>query len=106
MTTATMKTVILDVPVASIHGHLPPQHLDVGEHITRRIVPLNDLKQVLSGEALRQYDDTRAHRSASLVYGARGAAIDAKLSHFADGWELFRSVNTGHCDAKTGIEVE
>jgi hypothetical protein len=56
MTTATMKTVILDVPVASIHDDLPPQHLDVGEHIARRIVPLSDLKQALSGEVPNQRD--------------------------------------------------
>jgi len=76
MTTATMKTVILDVPVASIHDDMPPQQLDAGEHIVRRIVPLDELKQVIS------------------VYAEHGAAIDAKLSHFADGWDLFKRLCT------------
>ena len=49
MTTATMKTVILDVPVASIHDDMPRQQLDAGEYIVRRIVPLDELKQVISG---------------------------------------------------------
>lgn len=49
MTTATMKTVILDVPVSSVHDELPKQHLDAGEHIVLRIVPLEDLKRTLTG---------------------------------------------------------
>lgn len=49
-----MKTVILDVPVSSIHDELPQQHLDAGEHIVRRIVPLEDLKRTLNGESFLQ----------------------------------------------------
>lgn len=49
MTTATMKTVILDVPVSSIHDEMPRQNLDEGEHIVRRVVPLDDLYSAIQG---------------------------------------------------------
>lgn len=49
MTTANMKTVILDIEVGSIHDALPKQQLDTGEHIICRVVPFDDLKAVLDG---------------------------------------------------------
>ncbi|KAF8304901.1 hypothetical protein DL93DRAFT_2090020 [Clavulina sp. PMI_390] len=70
MTTATMQTVTLSVSIPSIHAPLPKQQLDDGEHIVRKIVPLGELKAVLA------------------EYARKGAAIDSRLAHFADGWDL------------------
>lgn len=52
MTTATMKTVILDVPVTSVYDEMPLQHLDKGEYILRRIVPLDDLYSTIQGKVV------------------------------------------------------
>lgn len=49
MTTANMKTVVLEVEVNSIHDVLPKQQLDAGEHIVRRVVAFDDLKSILDG---------------------------------------------------------
>lgn len=77
MTTATMKTVILDVPVSSVYDEMPLQHLDKGEYIVRRIVPLDDLYSTIQ------------------EYAAKGCAIDARLSHFAIAWSLSRKIAAG-----------
>ncbi|KAF8293678.1 hypothetical protein DL93DRAFT_2161432 [Clavulina sp. PMI_390] len=72
MTTVTMKTAFLSVPVSSVHAPLPKQRLEEGEHVVRRIVPIEELKSILA------------------EYSKQGAAIDSRLSHFAEGWDLAR----------------
>ncbi|KAF9509166.1 hypothetical protein BS47DRAFT_1373554 [Hydnum rufescens UP504] len=72
MTTANMKLVVLDVEVDSLSDELPFQKLEDGEHIVRRIVELDELNTVLQD------------------YAKRGFAIDARLSHFAMGWDFSR----------------
>jgi len=69
MTTANMKLIIVEAEVNS-SDDLPMQKLDAGEHIVRRIVRLDALNAELN------------------KYAERGFAIDARLSHFAIGWDL------------------
>ncbi|KAH7096208.1 NUDIX hydrolase domain-like protein [Auriculariales sp. MPI-PUGE-AT-0066] len=69
MTNANMKLVVVRVEAESIE-QLPLQHLDEGEFITRRIVALKDLSQELK------------------AYEAKGFAVDARLAHFAAGYDL------------------
>ncbi|KAF8329107.1 uncharacterized protein EI90DRAFT_3125418 [Cantharellus anzutake] len=70
MTTANMKLIVVDVPVRSVKDALPDQKLEASEHIVRRIVPLETLNEELK------------------AYAERGFSVDARLSHFAIGWEL------------------
>lgn len=99
MTTATMQTVILDVPVSSIHDDMPRQNLDEGEHIVRRIVPIDDLNDILRGWFSTFTMHTTATHCGSnylhLDYAAKGCAIDARLSHFALSWNLSQRLTAG-----------
>ncbi|KIO22901.1 hypothetical protein M407DRAFT_244997 [Tulasnella calospora MUT 4182] len=69
MTNANMKLVVVKV-LLDDYPSSPKQQLDDGEHIVRRVVELDSLM-----------DELRA-------YEKRGFVIDARLSHFASGWEL------------------
>jgi len=65
-----MKVIVVNVPVQSVKDALPDQKLQGGEHIVRRVLPLDTLNQELK------------------AYTERGFVVDARLSHFAIGWEL------------------
>jgi len=69
MTNANMKLVILKV-VMSDYPSSPKAKLDEGEHIVKRIVELDRLNDELK------------------AYDARGFTVDARLSHFAMGWDM------------------
>ncbi|KAG8898899.1 hypothetical protein FRB99_007080 [Tulasnella sp. 403] len=69
MTNANMRLVVLKV-LLSDHPSSPKAKLDEGEHIVKRVVELDSLH-----EELRKYDE-------------RGYAVDARLSHFAAGWQM------------------
>ncbi|KAG6861892.1 hypothetical protein C0995_010598 [Termitomyces sp. Mi166 len=66
MTNANMKLVVLSI-VLDDKLELPDQKLDPGEFIVRRIVELSKLSSELKGD---------------------GFVVDARLSHFATGYEL------------------
>ncbi|KAF8507557.1 NUDIX hydrolase domain-like protein [Gautieria morchelliformis] len=72
MTSANMKLVSLRVPVdnADAFENLPKQHLESGEFIVRRVIRLD-----------------RLHRELQ-AYADQGFVVDAKLSHFALGYDL------------------
>jgi len=67
-----MKFVVLDVDLDSLSDELPFQNLEDGEYIVWRVVELDELSAVLQD------------------YAKRGFAIDARLSHFAMGWNFSR----------------
>ncbi|GBE82548.1 NUDIX hydrolase domain-like protein [Sparassis latifolia] len=69
MTTATMKIIIVDVPLPD-KLEIPVQKLDPGEFIDVRVVELPKLVA-----ELRDYE-------------AKGYVVDARLAHFAHGYEL------------------
>ncbi|KAG8982361.1 hypothetical protein FRB90_006856, partial [Tulasnella sp. 427] len=69
MTNANMKLVVVKVTLDD-YPSSPKQNLDGDEHIVRRVIELDSLM-----------DELRA-------YEKRGFTIDARLSHFASGWEL------------------
>ncbi|KAG6845040.1 hypothetical protein H0H87_001377 [Tephrocybe sp. NHM501043] len=69
MTNANMKLVVLSV-VLDDKLKLPDQKLDAGEFIVRRVVELSKLHQ-----ELRDYD-------------TKGFVVDARLSHWASGYDL------------------
>ncbi|EJD41261.1 hypothetical protein AURDEDRAFT_115525 [Auricularia subglabra TFB-10046 SS5] len=69
MTNANMKLVVLRVVVDDI-SQLPKQQLEEGEFIVRRTIELASLSSELK------------------EYEKKGFAIDARLSHFAIGYEL------------------
>ncbi|KZT03591.1 uncharacterized protein LAESUDRAFT_729170 [Laetiporus sulphureus 93-53] len=73
MTTANMKVVTVDVPFPD-KLEMSAQKLDAGEHITVRIVELTKLAQELK------------------EYGKKGFVIDARLSHFAHGYEMAQRI--------------
>ena len=96
-----MKLVVLDVEVDNINNELPPQKLEQGEHIVRKIVELDKLNDVLKGRdgplnvfviENDGYYLTATHVY-SLDYGSRGFVIDARLSHFATGWDFSRKLS-------------
>jgi len=69
MTNANMKLVLLDVTMEDALEN-PGQHLDVGEHIVKRVVKLQKLE-----DELKEY-----HR--------QGCAVDARLFHLAKGYAM------------------
>ncbi|KAF8518398.1 NUDIX hydrolase domain-like protein [Hysterangium stoloniferum] len=72
MTSANMKLVTLRVPVdnAEAYNNLPKQVLDSGEFIVRRVIKLDKLHEELE------------------EYSRKGFVVDARLSHFAIGYNL------------------
>ncbi|THH31377.1 hypothetical protein EUX98_g2830 [Antrodiella citrinella] len=69
MTNANMKLVTVDVPFPDELG-IFDQKLDAGEFITKRVVEISKLTQVFE------------------EYERKGYVVDAKLSHFASGYEM------------------
>ncbi|KZV92270.1 hypothetical protein EXIGLDRAFT_718552 [Exidia glandulosa HHB12029] len=69
MTNANMKLVVLKVVVDDI-SQLPKQKLEDGEFITRRVVELAALPALLKD------------------YETKGFVVDARLAHFAIGYDL------------------
>ena len=45
-----MKVIVVNVPVHSVQDALPDQKLQGGEHIVRRVLPLDTLNQELKGQ--------------------------------------------------------
>ena len=73
MTNANMKLVTVDVELPD-KLETPTQKLDAGEFIVPRVVALKDLKQTLE------------------EYDKQGFAVDARVSHFATGYDLARRI--------------
>ncbi|KAJ7349374.1 NUDIX hydrolase domain-like protein [Mycena albidolilacea] len=71
MTTANMKLVVLKVDLAD-KMEKPEQKLEAGEHIITSVVELAKLNDELK------------------AYDAKGFVVDAKLAHWASGFELAR----------------
>ncbi|TYJ55857.1 hypothetical protein B9479_003380 [Cryptococcus floricola] len=71
MTGANMYLVTIDVHLSE-NDPEPEQHLDDGEHIVRKVVPLKYL--------IRHLQD----------YARRGFTVDTILASIATGWELHR----------------
>ncbi|PIL23702.1 hypothetical protein GSI_13451 [Ganoderma sinense ZZ0214-1] len=69
MTNANMKLVTVDVPFPE-RLEMPAQKLEPGEYITARIVEISKLSAVFK------------------EYEKKGFVIDARLSHFASGFEM------------------
>ncbi|OCH95250.1 hypothetical protein OBBRIDRAFT_831097 [Obba rivulosa] len=76
MTTANMKLVMVEVPIPD-KLEMPEQKLDVGEFITARVVEISKL-----AAELKEYEK-------------KGFAVDARLSHFASGFELAGRLQQG-----------
>ncbi|KAG9101680.1 hypothetical protein FS749_004489 [Ceratobasidium sp. UAMH 11750] len=68
LTSANMKLVAVNVDIKE--GEEPAQKLDEGEHIVKRVVELDKLLGELQ------------------AYEARGFVVDARLHHFAVGWDM------------------
>ncbi|KAG8843146.1 Delta(24)-sterol C-methyltransferase [Tulasnella sp. 330] len=73
MTNANMKFIALDVTLNE-DAPDPKQKLEAGEHIVKRVVELDGLNDELK------------------AYSKRGFAIDARLAHFAIGWDMARKL--------------
>jgi ADP-ribose pyrophosphatase len=76
MTTANMKLVIVSV-VLEDKMENPDAKLDVGESIVKRIVELATLNDELK------------------LYDMKGFVVDARLSHFASGYDMARRIQAG-----------
>ncbi|KAJ6611786.1 NUDIX hydrolase domain-like protein [Mycena sp. CBHHK59/15] len=76
MTTANMKLVVLNVDLAD-KMETPEQKLEAGEFIIKRVVELAKLNDELK------------------AYDAKGFVVDARLAHWASGYEMARRVTTG-----------
>ncbi|KAF8269790.1 NUDIX hydrolase domain-like protein [Lactarius quietus] len=76
MSTANMKLVVLDVPLEG-DMELPDQKLEAGESIVRRAVEVRNLYKELK------------------EYERKGFVVDARLSHFAAGFDLAERLRTG-----------
>ncbi|KAF8492522.1 hypothetical protein JB92DRAFT_3127877 [Gautieria morchelliformis] len=91
MTSANMKLVSLRVPVdnADAFENLPKQHLESGEFIVRRVIRLDRLHRELQGAVHHFVLTTIVHKTLSPpAYADKGFVVDAKLSHFALGYDL------------------
>lgn len=76
MTTANMKLVVLNVELVD-KMEAPEQKLEAGEFIVKRVVELAKLN-----DELRAYD-------------SKGFVVDAKLAHWASGYEMARRIAKG-----------
>jgi len=76
MSSANMKLVVLDVP---LDGDMesPDQNLEDGESIVRRAIELRNLNKELK------------------EYEKKGFVVDARLSHFAAGFDLAERLRAG-----------
>ncbi|OJA16392.1 hypothetical protein AZE42_08840 [Rhizopogon vesiculosus] len=76
MTNANMKLVVVSVLLED-KLETPTPHLDVGEHIVTRVVELDKLDAELK------------------AYDKKGFVVDARLSHFAAGYEMSKRISKG-----------
>ncbi|KAF9002000.1 NUDIX hydrolase domain-like protein [Cyathus striatus] len=76
MTNANMQLVTVEVELDD-HLKMPEPKLDAGEFIVKRIVEISKLN-----EELKEYD-------------RKGFVVDARLSHFAIGYETARRIQQG-----------
>lgn len=76
MTNANMKLVVLNV-VLPDQLETPSQQLQPGEFIVRRVIQLDKLNDKLKD------------------YATKGFIVDARLSHFASGYEMALRLNNG-----------
>jgi len=76
MTTANMKLVVVNVDLPD-KMEAPEQKLEAGEFIVKRVVELAKLN-----DELRAYDE-------------KGFVVDAKLAHWASGYEMARRIANG-----------
>jgi len=74
MTNANMKLVVLDVLLAD-QMETPTQKLESGEFIVQKVVELAKLNECLQD------------------YAQRGFVVDARLSHFATGYDMALQLN-------------
>ncbi|GJE97054.1 NUDIX hydrolase [Phanerochaete sordida] len=81
MTNANMKLVMVDVPFKG-DLEVSEQKLDSGEFITRRIVEISKLSEEFA------------------KYEKQGYVIDAKLAHFAHGYDVARKLQSGQLAGK------
>lgn len=87
-----MKLVALKVLVAD-HPSSPKAKLEQGEHIVKRVIELDSLNDELKGE-FHAYCVCFLRLLMILpAYEARGFTVDARLAHFASGWELANKFN-------------
>ncbi|KAH7907970.1 NUDIX hydrolase domain-like protein [Hygrophoropsis aurantiaca] len=77
MTNANMKLVIVGVSLEDTLV-VPNSKLDEGEHIVKRVVELNKLNSELK------------------CYDEKGFVIDARLSHFALGYDMAQRIQNGN----------
>nr|GAT58025.1 predicted protein [Mycena chlorophos] len=76
MTNANMKLVVVRVDLEDKMEH-PTQKLEAGEFIVRRVVEVDKLDQVLK------------------EYETKGYVVDAKLQHWASGYDMARRITAG-----------
>lgn len=76
MTNANMKLVVVSVLLED-KLETPTPHLDDGEHIITRVVELDQLDAELK------------------AYDKKGFVVDARLSHFAAGYEMAKRIGSG-----------
>ena len=93
MTNANMKLVVVKVEAESI-DELPLQELDDGEFITRRVVALKDLSKEIKGLRFCDYNLQIGADNIDTAYEAKGFVVDARLAHFAIGYDLALSPHT------------
>ncbi|KAK0502956.1 NUDIX hydrolase domain-like protein, partial [Armillaria luteobubalina] len=78
MTNANMKLVVLNVTLEDAMEY-PEANLEAGEFIVKRVVELHKLNQQLQGK----------------YYSEKGFVVDARLSHFAAGYNMAERVRAG-----------
>jgi ADP-ribose pyrophosphatase len=93
MTTANMKLVTVDV-LLDDKLETPTQQLDEGEAIVVRVIPLTDLKSELKSMFCMLTQHLKAY-VCSLAYAGKGFFIDAKLAHFANGYDMTMRLKEG-----------
>ncbi|KAI6168659.1 NUDIX hydrolase domain-like protein [Pisolithus thermaeus] len=76
MSNANMKLVVASVPMDD-QLEMPDSKLDVGEHIVKRVIPLDELNATLK------------------VYDEKGYVVDARLSHLATGYDIAQRIGSG-----------
>lgn len=93
MTNANMKLVVLNVTLED-KMETPDSKLDAGEFIVKRVVALDKLNVELKG-GLREVMTAQRTDQYLLDYSERGFVVDARLSHFASGYEMAQRVQAG-----------
>ncbi|RDB21210.1 putative Nudix hydrolase P35G2.12 [Hypsizygus marmoreus] len=92
MTNANMQLVVLNVILAD-QMETPKQKLDAGEFIVTRVVELSKLNDELKGKELGLFRET-FDQTCFAEYSNRGYIADARLSHFASGYDLAQRISS------------